>query len=326
MLVSEHRPGATSRLGGVVSAATVAAWSDARTIEGPFPYGTRAFLWATPDGAERIRGGTLSAGVLPTLRVQPFLGRFFRESEEVAGRDDVVILSHALWMERFGGRTGHWHPDTSRRPQLRDRRRGAAGASNMAPFGDGIALAAFELPEGGGKAQAEHHVVTPGFAEALRLRLAAGRMFTNADPVRGAPVLVNEAFVRRYQQDGRPVVGRAFPVTLREADAPASTIAGVLRDLRPNGPRSEPRPEIHQLLRLVVRQGLAAAGAGLAIGTALSLGAAWLMRSLLFGVAPTDAPSYLGAAAALLAVALAACLVPARRAAASDPSVALTQD
>ena len=73
------------------------------------------------------------------------------------------------------------------------------------------------------------------------------------------------------------------------------------------------------LLRLVVRQGLAATVAGLALGTALSLGAAWLMRSLLFGVEPTDVPSYVGAAAALLAVALAACLVPARRAAASDP-------
>jgi ABC-type antimicrobial peptide transport system permease subunit len=80
------------------------------------------------------------------------------------------------------------------------------------------------------------------------------------------------------------------------------------------------------LLRLVVRQGLAATAAGLALGTVLSLGAAWLMRSLLFGVAPTDLPSYAGAAAALLTVALAACLVPARRAAASDPSVALTSD
>ena len=59
----------------------------------------------------------------------------------------------------------------------------AAGAGNMAPFGDSIALAAFELPDGGGKANAESHVVTPGFAEALRLRLVAGRAFTTADPV-----------------------------------------------------------------------------------------------------------------------------------------------
>ena len=42
--------------------------------------------------------------MLPILRVQPFLGRFFHQSEEEAGQDGVVILSHGFWMERFGGR------------------------------------------------------------------------------------------------------------------------------------------------------------------------------------------------------------------------------
>ncbi len=761
VLVSEHRPGASSRIGGIVSAATVAAWRGSRTVEGPAAYGTRGYLWATPDGADRISGGRLSAGVLPILRVQPFLGRFFHQADEEAGHDGVVVLSHGFWLERFGGRTDAigqhmrldgrdheivgvtppgfafptaqarlWTPEvrfvpTPNKPQVRvfpaiarlrpgssieqataegtaasrgvsrsfiddllfgtgrpmevqlvrmldeavstvkpalvavaagvgllllvacanvanlllaagvARRRElavraalgasrtqllrlmliehaalaaagltagwliavllidalplvapvgfprldgvavttrvlagsggaalvavllagllpawrgsrgqvsaalkdddgrsagetsarlrttllvveaalalvlvvgalllarsvnrlqrvdagydptnvltarielaaapeaieqptasgraaaaarraalvdsvlrrvralpgveAAGAGNMAPFGDSIALASFELPGGDGraKADADMHVVTPGLAEALRLRLVEGRAFTAADPARGGPVLVNEAFVRRYLRDGRPITGRAFPVTLAEGDVPASTIAGVVRDIRPSGPRSEPRPEIYQLagpgraitgaielvvrtdgdplqlvpalrdivrtedrsaavhavgtlagrlstaiasprffaiiiavfaglaltlaaiglygvlsytvtlrrrelgiraalgasrahlLRLVVRQGLAATAAGLALGTALSLGAAWLMRSLLFGIEPTDVPSYVGAGAALLAVALAACLIPARRAAASDPSVALTHD
>jgi putative ABC transport system permease protein len=760
VLVSEHRPGATSRIGGIVSAATVAAWRGSRTIEGPAPYGTRGYLWSTPDGTNRVSGGKLSAGVLPILRVQPFRGRFFQQTDEEPGRDGVVILSHGLWIERFGGRVDAlgthirldgrdheiigvappgfafptadarlWTPEvrfvpTPGKPQVRvypaiarlrpgasieqataegtaaargvarsfiddlifgtgrpmdvqlvrmldesvstvkpalvavaagvgllllvacanvanlllaagvarrrelavraalgasrtqllrlmliehatlaaaglaagwlialllvdalplvapagfprldgvavtarvlaasgsaavfavllagllpawrgsrghvsaalknddgrsagetsarlrtsllvveaalalvlvvgalllarsvdrlqrvdagydatnvltarieltgaspasdrpsaaeraaaaarrialvdnvlRRVRGlpgveAAGAGNMAPFGDSIALAAFDLPgDGRAKAQADSHVVTPGLAEALRLRLVEGRLFTAADTARGGPVLVNEAFVRRFLRDGRPIAGRAFPVTLAEGDVPASTIAGVVRDIRPSGPRSEPRPEIYQLagpgraitgaielvvrtdgdplplvpalrdivrtedrgaaldaigtlsgrvstsiasprffaiviavfaglaltlaaiglygvlsytvtlrqrelgiraalgasranlLRLVVRQGLAATAAGLVLGTALSLGAAWLMRSLLFGIEPTDVPSYAGAAAALFAVALAACLVPARRAAASDPHVALTRD
>ena len=125
----------------------------------------------------------------------------------------------------------------------------AAGAGNMAPFGDSIALASFDLPGGGAhaKAEADSHVVTPGFAEALQLRLVAGRAFTAADPVRGGPVLVNETFVRRFLGDGRPVAGRAFPVVLEEGQPPASTIAGVVRDIRPAGPRSEPRPEIYEL-------------------------------------------------------------------------------
>jgi putative ABC transport system permease protein len=761
VLVSEHRPGADGRIGGIISAATVAAWRGARTIEGPAPYGSRGYLWTTPDGADRVSGGRLSAAVMPILRVQPFLGRFFHQADEEPGHDGVVILSHGFWMERFGGRADAvgthmrldgrdheiigvappgfafptaearlWTPEvryvpTPDKPQVRvfpaiarlrpgasiaqamaegtaaargvsrsfiddllfgtgrpmevrlvrmldeavstvkpalvavaagvgllllvacanvanlllaagvARRRElavraalgasrtqllrlmliehaalaaaglaagwliatllvdalplvapagfprldgvgvtsrvlaasggaavlavllagllpawrgsrgsvsaalkdddgrsagetsarlrttllvveaalalvlvvgalllarsvdrlqrvdagydptnvltarielagpsngpdqnsaaartsaaarratfvdnvlrrvralpgveAAGAGNMTPFGDSIALASFELPGGAGRAKAEAdlHVVTPGLAEALRLRLVEGRSFSPADPARGGPVLVNEAFARRYLRDGRPIAGRAFPVTLSEGDPPASTIAGVVRDIRPAGPRSEPRPEIYEvagtdraisgaielvvrtggdplqlvpalrdivrtedrsaavhavgtlagrlstaiasprffaiviavfaglaltlaaiglygvlsytvtlrrrelgiraalgasradLLRLVVRQGLAATGAGLALGTALSLGAAWLMRSLLFGVEPTDLPSYVGASGALLAVALVACLVPARRAAASDPSVALTQD
>ena len=77
------------------------------------------------------------------------------------------------------------------------------------------------------------------------------------------------------------------------------------------------------LLRLVVRQGLAATTAGLALGMALSLGAAWLMRSLLFGIEPLDVPSFAASSAMLVMVALVACLVPARRAAASDPRVSL---
>ena len=104
VLVSEHRPGATSRIGGIVSAATVAAWRGSRTVEGPAAYSNRGYLWTTPEGADRVSGGQLSPGVLPILRVQPFLGRFFHQSEEEAGQDGVVILSHGFWMERFGGR------------------------------------------------------------------------------------------------------------------------------------------------------------------------------------------------------------------------------
>ena len=78
------------------------------------------------------------------------------------------------------------------------------------------------------------------------------------------------------------------------------------------------------LLRLVVRQGLAATAAGPgARHSALSLGAARLMRSLLFGIEPLDVPSFAASSAMLVVVALVACLVPARRAAASDPRVSL---
>ena len=314
----------------------------------------------------------------------------------------------------------------------------AAGAGNMAPFGGDTYLVAFGLPTPGANgekivARAASNVVTPGFAEALGLRLIEGRSFTESDPTSGGPVVVSETFARHYLRDGRPIVGRPFPVRLRDGK-PASSIIGVVRDVRPQGPTSEPRSEIYQLhslevpirrditlairttsdplavarplrdivhsvdptaavvevgtlagglstsiaaprffatvlgtfaalaltlaaiglygvlsysvtlrrrelgiraalgasrrdlLALVVRQGLVATVVGLAIGLGLAVVAARLMRTLLFGIEPFDIPSFAASSALLLAVALIACLVPARRAASSDPRVSLMQD
>ena len=80
------------------------------------------------------------------------------------------------------------------------------------------------------------------------------------------------------------------------------------------------------VFRMVIGQGMMLALIGVVSGLIGAFGLTRLMASMLFGVEPTDVPSYVGAAAALLMVALAACLVPARRAAASDPSVTLTQE
>jgi putative ABC transport system permease protein len=80
------------------------------------------------------------------------------------------------------------------------------------------------------------------------------------------------------------------------------------------------------ILRLVVRQAMALAGCGLAIGLAGALLLGRVMRSLLFGVTATDGLTY-GAASLLLAfVALAASYVPARRAACVDPMASLRTD
>jgi ABC-type antimicrobial peptide transport system permease subunit len=77
------------------------------------------------------------------------------------------------------------------------------------------------------------------------------------------------------------------------------------------------------LLTLVLRQGLALVGVGLAFGTAGALVLTRLMTTLLFGVEPTDAITFLSVGLVLIAVAAVACLIPARRAAAADPLVAL---
>jgi putative ABC transport system permease protein len=80
------------------------------------------------------------------------------------------------------------------------------------------------------------------------------------------------------------------------------------------------------VLRLVMGQGMALAGAGLAIGLAASFALTRLMNGLLYGVSATDLSTFAVAAALLGAVAIAACWLPARRAAQVDPLVALRHE
>jgi putative ABC transport system permease protein len=77
------------------------------------------------------------------------------------------------------------------------------------------------------------------------------------------------------------------------------------------------------VMRMVVRQGMWLAGLGIAIGLAGALGVTWVVRSLLVGVSPTDPVSFGGVALFLTAIALLASYLPARRATAVDPIVAL---
>jgi ABC-type antimicrobial peptide transport system permease subunit len=58
---------------------------------------------------------------------------------------------------------------------------------------------------------------------------------------------------------------------------------------------------------------------GIAFGTALAAGVTRYLSSLLFGVKPVDAPTFIAAAVVLVLAALAASYIPARRAAAVDP-------
>lgn len=78
-----------------------------------------------------------------------------------------------------------------------------------------------------------------------------------------------------------------------------------------------------RVVRLVLRRGLALAGAGVVFGTAGALAASQITRSALFGLSPTNPWSFAGVAALLLAVAVLATLVPARRATRVDPARAL---
>jgi putative ABC transport system permease protein len=57
----------------------------------------------TGDRPERVTGSRLSASIWTVLRVPPHIGSLFTSVDESWGRHRVVVLSHGLWMRRFGG-------------------------------------------------------------------------------------------------------------------------------------------------------------------------------------------------------------------------------
>jgi putative ABC transport system permease protein len=78
-----------------------------------------------------------------------------------------------------------------------------------------------------------------------------------------------------------------------------------------------------RVMRQVLREGASQAGLGLCLGLGASLALARGLRSILFGVAPTDPLTLVAVGASLLAVALLAVAVPAYRAMRVDPLSAL---
>jgi putative ABC transport system permease protein len=80
------------------------------------------------------------------------------------------------------------------------------------------------------------------------------------------------------------------------------------------------------LVQMVTARGMKLAGAGFVLGLAGAAGTTRFLSSILYHVSPTDLPTFAATSVLMLAVAAGACWLPARRAAANDPSQILHQD
>ncbi|HKS82392.1 MAG TPA: ABC transporter permease [Candidatus Acidoferrales bacterium] len=97
----------------------------------------------------------------------------------------------------------------------------------------------------------------------------------------------------------------------------------VARGTREIGIRMALGAQMRDVLRAIILRGLALAATGGLVGVLVALGVTRYIESMLYGVKPIDALTFISVSALLMIVAIAACWIPARRAMRVDPMVAL---
>ena len=126
----------------------------------------------------------------------------------------------------------------------------AVGAANMSPLEPSTQVTAFRLSGDRPEpviARALGYVVTPGFAEALRLRLREGRLLSSSDTRASVQAMVvSEEFVDVYMNDGRPVLGRRYK-RLLGGDL-ETEIVGVVGSTLKDGVMEPAQPEFYVAL------------------------------------------------------------------------------
>lgn len=100
----EDSTGGAQPIAARVTGGTFAAWQDAAGSAATLSlFGAAGFSIDTPAGPTTTRGVRVSANYFETLGIRPLLGRTFSAQDETPGNHRVIVLSSAMWRERFGG-------------------------------------------------------------------------------------------------------------------------------------------------------------------------------------------------------------------------------
>lgn len=319
--VGRARRGGTGTLGPRLSNSELLLLRDGtRSFERLAAYGRFPGVLSGPDGRANLFGATATPSLFPLLRTTPRLGRLFTESDALAGANEVVLLSHRTWTDRFGS-----DPDVVGRP---------IGLNDEPHLVVGVLPDGFEFPdpvvelwtplvvrpfEG---ASAGSLVINAAFNGIGRLRPGVSveqatteirAILARASSDRPMPpgIELETRVARLREERGRPF----RPALLVLNAATGLVLPATRRDRRPHGARAG-RGDV---VMLVVRQGGALVVSGLIVGLLGAAAAARVIESVLFGVPPADPLTFGAVTTVLLAVGLLACWLPARRATRIDP-------
>ena len=124
----------------------------------------------------------------------------------------------------------------------------AVGAATTMPMVSMTAVTSFPIAPSPGEdevmTRSVTYVATPGYAEAIGLRVKEGRFFTPDDQRPGVRALVvNEEFARRYLRG--PVAGRRFERTYGNEGVVTTEIIGVVGNVLKDGHDQDVEPEIY---------------------------------------------------------------------------------
>ena len=127
-----------------------------------------------------------------------------------------------------------------------------AGAGAMIPLMRQTAMTSFAVPPAASGGKPAHgralvYWMTPGYAEALGLRLREGRFFEAGDGRAGTlRTIVNEEFVRQHLAPAR-AAGLMLPGLVQAEGNPAAEIVGVVGDVLKDGLDRQPQPALYFL-------------------------------------------------------------------------------
>ena len=261
--------------------------------------GMRSVEWSLLDGGTPvpIAVGFVSPGAFGLLGVQPAAGRVFAPDEEQAGLDaNVVVLSHSLWQRQFGGR-----PDVVGRVlRVEDRMAtviGVLGPGFRFPYdveawmpervdpAIEASLAVFaRLAPGLAPAQAQAEL------DAIAARAEAIRPVVNRG-VRFAMTPIRESLVGESARTSLALMGAAvLLLVLASANVANLLLARGIRRAKEIAVRAALGAERSRQVQQMLVESLVFA----AFGTALGLGVAHPLSTLLVGLVPNTLRDQLG--------------------------------
>jgi MacB-like periplasmic core domain/FtsX-like permease family len=249
------------------------------------------FLYLNLTGlgeAERVQGLEVSPDYFPLLGVKAGLGRTFIPQEEQPGHDKVVVLSHGLWQRRFGSDPNLiQNPSSIMHLMVRtphDPLRWAAGVrGEVYPVDKDQPV--FDV-------KTMDEVVAESFARPRILTLLLGAF---------AALALSLAAVGIYGVVSYSVTQRTREIGIRIA------LGAQQRDI----------------LKLILTHCMLLTMTGVLLGLITAFAVTRVMTSLLYKVGATDPMTFASVSLILTAVALVASYLPARKAMAVDPTVAL---